>query len=138
MRFRFGQYRGDAALKTSFASVDAFDIAGALNVINSNGTVRATNVRAVDVKTSFGAVMLQQVSGPIDVENQNGAVEVGSEAANVCQPITVRTSFAPIRVRLSRDASYTVAAATSLGKIESEFPLTSSGSIGRQFKWQHR
>lgn len=121
--------RGDASLKTSFAAVDASNISGALSVIDSNGSVTATKARAATVKTSFGGVTLQQIAGAITVDNQNGAVEASSDATGTCQPISIRTSFSPIRVHLRGNPNYRVAATTSFGKIQSDFPLTVSGSI---------
>jgi hypothetical protein len=121
--------RGDADVKTSFAAVEASDVAGALTVDDSNGSVKAINVRSASVKTSFGGVVLEQVSGAINVDSQNGAVDASSTAQGACQPIAIRTSFSPIRLRLDANPSYRVTATTSFGKIRSEFLMTVSGSM---------
>jgi hypothetical protein len=121
--------RGEASVKTSFGSVEASEIAGALTVDDSNGSVKAAHVRSASVKTSFGGVVLQQVAGAIEVSDQNGAVDASSAAQTGCQPIVIRTSFSPIRVRLNGNPSYRVTANTSFGKIHSDFPLSVSGSI---------
>ncbi len=121
--------RGEANVKTSFALVQATDVGGALTVQNSNGGVQATNMRGAQVTTSFAPVVLDAVSGPLTIVDQNGAVDVTSTLKGSCQPITIRTSFSPLRVRLQGDASYRVAARTSFGKIRTDFPLNVSGFI---------
>jgi hypothetical protein len=69
----------------------------------------------------------------VDVINQNGTVEVAGVApkgANQqCNSITIKTSFAPIRVSIPDGAGYTVAARTSFGKIQSDPPLTVTGAV---------
>jgi hypothetical protein len=119
----------EARVKTSFGMVDAKDIGGLLIVENSNGGVKASNVKGAQINTSFGAVVLDGVNGSIQVENQNGAVDATSTLQGGCQPITIRTSFSTVRVRLSSDASYKVEARTSFGKIRSDFPINVMGSM---------
>jgi hypothetical protein len=120
---------GVAAIKTSFGMVQASDVAGPLTVQNANGSVTATNTKGAQINTSFGAVTLNGIAGPIQIENQNGAVDASSNLRGACQPVTIRTSFAPLRIHLEPDASYRVSARTSFGKIKSDFPLNVSGSI---------
>ena len=92
--------------------------------------MNASGVRGgANVKTSFGGVSLDGVGGPVEVENQNGSVDVASGRPKGCDPISIRTSFSAIRVRVADDASYTVAAKTSFGKIHSDFPMMVSGQM---------
>jgi hypothetical protein len=42
----------------------------------------------------------------------------------------LKTSFAPIQVRLPGDAGYELTARTSFGHISSALPVTSTGTIG--------
>jgi DUF4097 and DUF4098 domain-containing protein YvlB len=121
--------KDDARVKTSFGTVEATNVGGLLTVENSNGGVKASNVKGAQITTSFGAVVLDNVNGGIQVENQNGAVDATSNLQGGCQPITIRTSFSAIRVRLSSDASYKVQARTSFGKIRSDFPINVMGSM---------
>jgi DUF4097 and DUF4098 domain-containing protein YvlB len=82
----------------------------------------------VTVNTSFGPILLDGVGGAVTVGNQNGSVEVTANGSN-CRPITIRTSFSPIRLRLPANASYRVSANTSFGKISSELPINASGTL---------
>jgi hypothetical protein len=121
--------RGAANVRTSFASVEASNVGGLLTVENSNGSVKASNARGAQVRTSFAAAILDGISGPLQIEDQNGAVDATVSARGACQPVIIRTSFSPLRVRIDGEASYRVNARTSFGKIRSDFPLSVSGSL---------
>jgi hypothetical protein len=123
---------GDTFAKTSFGSVLAERINGNLMVENSNGSVTARSVKGdASVNTSFAGVTLDTIGGRITVDNQNGAVSVtATRPASGCRDISLKTSFSSIRVRVPEGAGYTVTARTSFGRISSELPITSTGSIG--------
>lgn len=120
---------GPATVKTSYAAFEGSDIGGMLSVENSNGAVRASNARGAQVKTSFAAVILDGISGPLQVTDQNGAVDVSLSARGGCQPVSIQTSFSPVQVRIEGEASYRLSARTSFGKIHSDFPVATSGSL---------
>ncbi|MDQ6892512.1 MAG: hypothetical protein M3167_07510 [Acidobacteriota bacterium] len=120
-------------VKTSFALVEAARIAGDLTVENSNGAVRASDVKgALDVRTSFSPVTLETIAGPVRVDNQNGSVEVRDVTfgGKACNRVSLKTSFAPIRLSLPANGGYTLSAQTSFGKISSELPVTTTGAVG--------
>jgi DUF4097 and DUF4098 domain-containing protein YvlB len=120
---------GAANVRTSFGTVEASNVGGMLTVENSNGAVKASNARGAQVRTSFGGVLLDTIAGPLQIENQNGAVDASISSRGGCQPVIIRTSFSPLRVRIDGEASYRVSARTSFGKIRTDFPLTISGSL---------
>jgi hypothetical protein len=120
---------GAASVRTSFGAVEASNVGGLLTVENSNGVVKASNARGAQIRTSFGAVILESIAGPVQIENQNGAVDASINSRGACQPVIIRTSFSPLRVRIDGEASYRVNARTSFGKIRTDFPLTISGSL---------
>ncbi|HEY6265898.1 MAG TPA: hypothetical protein VIW93_13940 [Candidatus Acidoferrum sp.] len=123
---------GDTFAKTSFGSVLAERISGNLIVENSNGSVTARTVKGdASVNTSFAGVTLESISGRITVDNQNGAISVTAmRPANGCRDISLKTSFSSIRVRVPDGVGYNLTARTSFGRISSELPVTSTGSIG--------
>ena len=121
--------RGTANLKTSYATVEASNIAGLVTVQNSNGSVKITNTRGAQVTTSFAGVILDGIAGALAVEDQNGAVDASISARGGCQPVSIKTSFSPLRLHIDGDASYRVTARTSFGKIRTDFPLTVAGSL---------
>ncbi|HUP49346.1 MAG TPA: hypothetical protein VNA04_11205 [Thermoanaerobaculia bacterium] len=125
--------RGDVEVTTSFGAVDVQNVGGTLGVANNNGSVKGSNIQGnIAVRMSFGSVTLQDLHGVVDVQNQNGAISVSrlSPAAG-CRPISLRTSFSSIKVKLPANASYAVNARTTFGQIKSAFPITTS-SIGRE------
>jgi DUF4097 and DUF4098 domain-containing protein YvlB len=123
---------GDTFAKTSFGSVLADRINGNLTVENSNGSVTARNVKGdARVNTSFAGVTLESIGGRITVDDQNGAISVTAiRPASGCRDISLKTSFSSIRVRIPEGVGYNLTARTSFGRISSELPVTSTGSIG--------
>jgi DUF4097 and DUF4098 domain-containing protein YvlB len=107
-------------------------INGDLTVENTNGSVTARNVKGdAIVNTSFAGVTLESIGGRIRVDNQNGAISATAmRAASGCRDISLKTSFSAIRVRIPEGVGYNLMARTSFGRISSELPVTSTGSIG--------
>lgn len=122
---------GDLYAKTSFGSLDLKNIKGNVTAQDSNGAVTASAISGdAQVNTSFGGVVLNGVGGRVRVDNQNGAIEVTAESTNACQDISLKTSFSHVIVRVPSNAGYRVNARTSFGKISSELPVTSTGTLG--------
>jgi len=122
---------GDTFAKTSFGSVSAERINGNLIVENTNGSVTARNVKGdASVTTSFAGVTLESVGGKITVNNQNGGISViAARPASGCRDIMLKTSFSPIRVQIPEGLGYNINAHTSFGRISSDLPITTSGSL---------
>ncbi|MGB9510288.1 MAG: DUF4097 family beta strand repeat-containing protein, partial [Candidatus Acidiferrum sp.] len=99
---------------------------------NSNGPVSASGVRGdASAKTSFGSVTLEEIVGSITVDNQNGTVTVSAtRSSSGCKNVSLKTSFAPMQVRLPAGAGYDVNARTSFGHISSDLPVTATGTLG--------
>jgi hypothetical protein len=100
-----------------------------VTVQDSNGSVKIMNTRGAQVTTSFAGVILDGIAGALTVEDQNGAVDASISARGGCQPVSIKTSFSPLRLHIDGDASYRVAARTSFGRIRTDFPLTVAGSL---------
>jgi len=49
---------------------------------------------------------------------------------NACRDISLKTSFSSIRVRIPDGFGYNLTAHTSFGRITSEVPVTSTGTVG--------
>ena len=122
----------DAYAKTSFGSVLAERVNGNLTVEDYNGSVTARNVKGdASVRTSFSGVTLDGIGGKISVDNQNGGIAVtASRPASGCRDISLKTSFSSIRVQIPQGLGYNLTAHTSFGRISSEPPVTSTGSMG--------
>jgi DUF4097 and DUF4098 domain-containing protein YvlB len=122
----------DAYAKTSFGAIIAERINGNFFAEDSNGSVTARNVKGdASVTTSFSGVNLDSVGGRIAVDNQNGAIDVSAiRPVSGCRDISLKTSFSSIRVRIPEALGYNVIARTSFGRINSDLPVTATGSIG--------
>ena len=74
---------------------------------------------------------LSDVAGPITVEGQNGAVTVAGRTGQKCQPISLRTTFSPIRVTLPQSQGFNVTAHTTFGHIHTDpnVVTTVSGNV---------
>ena len=122
---------GPAQLETTFGAIKARQIRGDLRALNSNGEVEGLGIAgAVRVRTRFGGVTLRDVAGTIDVENSNGSVVVEDLKSSGCTPITLQTTFSPMKITLPSDGAYDLEARTSFGKIRSDFPVTVTGVTG--------
>jgi hypothetical protein len=123
---------GDTFAKTSFGSVSTDRINGNLTVENTNGSVTARTVKGdAQVTTSFAGVTLESVSGKITVNNQNGGISVAaSRSTSGCRDISLKTSFSSIRVRIAEGVGYHLSAHTSFGRISSDLPIRTTGSVG--------
>jgi DUF4097 and DUF4098 domain-containing protein YvlB len=104
------------------------EIRGSVAVENENGSVSIREVRgAARVRTSFGPVFVRAVGGAVDVQNQNGSVAVAGLGSS-CHPVTLRTSFAPIKVSLRDGADYTVNARTTYAGITTAIPIVAKST----------
>jgi len=117
---------GDLNVDTRFGLVKAAHIRGNLTVDNANGGVSATDINGdARVNTSFASVFLKDIGGGVRVENQNGSIAV-SGLRGGCNTISLRTTYAPIRIAIGSNASYTVTARTTYGMITTDVPFSVS------------
>jgi DUF4097 and DUF4098 domain-containing protein YvlB len=123
---------GDAYARTSFGSILAERVGGNLAAENTNGSVTARGVKGdVSVDTSFAGVTLELIGGKIRVDNQNGGISVlASRPSSGCRDISLKTSFSSIRVAIPEGLGYNVTARTSFGRVNTELPITATGSMG--------
>ena len=120
----------NAAVETSFGVVDLRGVKGGAKVTSGNSSIRLNGIGGeVFAKTTFNGVTVIDAAGPITVENQNGSVTVDAKAGQRCQPISLHTSFGPMRVTLPSGLGYNVTAGTSFGRIHSDFEMTVSGEM---------
>jgi hypothetical protein len=111
--------------------VDLRDIKAGARVTAGNSAVKLAGVAGeVYAKTSFNGVTLSDIAGPVTVESGNGSVSVDARPGAKCQPMSLRTTFAPIRVSLPAGQGYNVTAHTSFGRIRTDFEVAVAGEIG--------
>jgi len=123
-----------ARVETTFGTVDLRGIRGGARITAGNSPIKLAEVAGeVYAKTSFAEVRLDSASGPVTVENNNGSVNIDAHPAKPgleCQPISVRTTFSPIRVAVPAGGpGYHVNASTSFGTIRTEQEMVVSGEL---------
>lgn len=129
---RASRVGGTATVRNSFGATEIQD-AGAVDVTSGNGAVKAQGVHgAAKVHTSFGGITIENVTGPVDASNSSGSITVSSNAAGGCQPITLKTTFGPIKLMLPENVNYNVSASTNFGGINTDFPLSVSGQTNSE------
>jgi hypothetical protein len=127
---RAARVGGQLTAKASFGSIDLSQVNGGIDVMGQNGAVKAVDVKgSAHVVTSFGGITMEGVTGSVEATNANGSITVNSAARGGCQPIVLRSSFGPIKLRLPDGVNYDVTATTTFGSINLDFPVTTSGAI---------
>src|SRR5216684_3256183 len=123
---------GSVTIRDSFGNIELDTISGALDAETSNGKISVRDARgSVTLKSSFGAIEASNVPKGIRAITGNGAISVtATRPASGCRDISLKTSFSSIRVRVPEGLGYNLTARTSFGRISSELPVTSTGSIG--------
>lgn len=124
---------GSVTAETSFGAVDVRGVKGQARVTAGNAAVRLSDIGGeVYAKTSFDGVAVESAGGPVTVESANGSITV-TLRPGPCKPVSLRTSFGPIRVTLPGAgpgaAGYNLSAKTSFGRIQSEPEITVIGNI---------
>jgi DUF4097 and DUF4098 domain-containing protein YvlB len=120
-----------ATVETTFGSVELRGVKAGARVTAGNSSIRLNGIGAdVYAKTSFAGIDIGDVGGAVIVESANGSVTVAAKAGQRCQPISLNTSFGPIRVTVPNGVGYNVTARTSFGQIHSEADMTISGNVG--------
>jgi hypothetical protein len=114
----------NADLTTSFAELNVKDVGGAAVLENRNGGIDASAISGtVRARTSFSSL---KVSGPgpsFDCHNQNGDIYIQATSSALAF-IQAETSFAGLEVRIPASLKPIVAAKTTFGDVDSDFPLS--------------
>jgi DUF4097 and DUF4098 domain-containing protein YvlB len=87
-----------------------------------SGDLRVSSVAGpFEVRTKAKDIRLEDVSGPITVENSHGEIDVRPKAP--FGDVTLNNHQGAIHIVLPEAAGFTVAARSSRGELESDFPL---------------
>ena len=128
---RLAGIRGEVYARTSFGGTTVEDAAGPITVESENGSVTVRPGMALNMAVS-------KSNGPLTEEQRkleklrgdaDNLFRQGMQGATTCQPISVRTTFAPVRITVPRGMGYDMTARTSFGRITSQPPMTVSGQI---------
>jgi hypothetical protein len=127
---------------TSGGGILLQDIAGAVNVHTSGGGIKASGLKAgaqldssgggIEVRDSSGDLNVHTSGGPIAMDNDDGKVDAGTSGGSIRAQlrsnhgISLRSSGGSITLLLPQGAHGSIDAATSGGRVTSDFPLSST------------
>lgn len=121
---------GDYTLETTNGSVELEDLSGMQRATTTNGSVRGQlkegNLEAESTNGTIDLTLMKPKSDrPIKLSTTNGSIKL-AVAEFHANPIHVETTHGSITLRLPSDVNGRLRAETSLAKISSDVPLTST------------
>jgi DUF4097 and DUF4098 domain-containing protein YvlB len=134
---------------TGSGSIDADTVRGAFHATSGSGSIRATGIGgSVIAKTSSGSIDVEQTaagnvevssgSGSIHLRGVRGAVQASTSSGGltihgeISAPWHVSASSGSVRLNLPGSQGFELDANTGSGRIEVDFPVTVTGSVGRR------
>lgn len=113
----------------SFGPIRIREIGGGAELAGRNSDIVAAGVTGdVWAQTSHAKLRIEGDGPRFQARNQNGPVEIVARSTAV-QQIDASASFATIDVRLPAEAKPLIRAATSHGKVHSNFPVLHADSV---------
>jgi hypothetical protein len=123
--------KGGLKADTSGGDIQVEQVTGATSVHTSGGNVFVSAVQGdVDAQSSGGGVKALGVNGAIRASSSGGDVQVELVGAN--RGITTSTTGGNIVIRVPRNTSAQLDAATSGGSVSSELPVTTTEARERR------
>jgi DUF4097 and DUF4098 domain-containing protein YvlB len=100
-----------------------------LQIDDTNGRIEVSDVRGSHrIVTTNGRISLTRCAGDANVETTNGSIEAELMAINAGRVMRMATTNGHITVRVPRTFAARVDAANTNGSIETDLPVTASGS----------
>jgi len=100
-----------------------------LQIDNTNGTIEASDIRGSHrISTTNGRIMLARCAGDLEAETTNGSIEAELTTVNAGRGMRLETTNGHIVTRLPKSFAARIDAANSNGSIDSDLPITVSGS----------
>jgi len=123
----------DGAFQASSGSgsIRATRVAGAITAKTSSGSIDVEQTRAGDVTVSSGSgsVRLRGVRGAVQASTSSGGLTIDGELSDGWR---LSSSSGSVNIGLARSQGFELDATTSSGRIEVDFPVTVTGTVGRR------
>lgn len=132
----------DVRARTSGGSVVVQDVSGTINAHTSGGSIEAerlngparltTSGGGIAVTDSTGDLYVRTSGGSIHIQNEDGRVDGHTSGGGIRaqlranRGVTLATSGGSITLLLPQDTHAAIAAATSGGRVTSDFPVTTT------------
>lgn len=140
---------GDVRATTGSGSILAEMVGGSLSAGTGSGAIDGVNVKGgISVKTGSGSVHVSQAGGgPVDASSGSGSIHLtglhgsvrastSSGTLNVQGEQTsdwrLSTSSGNVTIELAGRPAFALDAHSSSGRIDTQYPVTVSGTIGRR------
>lgn len=122
---------GGVRASTGSGGIRARGVAGAVTAKTGSGSIEIVQTGPGDVEMSSGSGQLSAsgVRGAVRAHASSGSVHVDGEPRGTWD---VSSSSGSITVRVPRDAAFDLDARTGSGRIDSDQPVTMTGTIGRR------
>ncbi len=134
---------------TGSGSIDADTVRGAFHATAGSGSIRATGVGGpIIARTSSGGIDVEQTgAGDVEVSSGSGSVRLrgvrgGLQASTSSGGLTIQgelsaawrlsASSGSVSINLPGSQGFELDATTGSGRIEVDFPVTVTGSVGRR------
>ncbi|HEV2493499.1 MAG TPA: DUF4097 family beta strand repeat-containing protein [Terriglobia bacterium] len=120
---------GNAKVDTSGGAIEGDSLSGTLDARTSGGSIRLDKVTGdLLAHTSGGSIRIDDAGGKVDARTSGGSVDVAFAKGNA-RGGELETSGGGIRVALDPSVNLDLEADTSSGRVVSDLPITTSGTI---------
>lgn len=141
--------KGDIDAETSGGSLHFYRTDGPINGHTSGGGISLNQCQGkIDIETSGGGIEINQVDGVVEAHTSGGGIDIddfkgsidastsggGISASFIGQPeddCQLTTSGGGIEIYLDKNANINIDAETSIGRVETDFPITLRGRIDK-------
>jgi hypothetical protein len=120
---------GDVVAKSGDGAISVIGAAGTVEAKSGDGDITLDGVKgSVTAHTGDGNIRVTAGTAPVKLSSGDGSIEVHVAAAGGGQSVTAHTGDGSITVYLPASFAGEVEASTGDGTLESDFPLTVTGS----------
>ena len=140
---------GDVQATTGSGSIAADAVAGSFSASSGSGSIDGVNVKGgITVKTGSGSVVVSQSGGgPVDASSRSGSIELtglrgglrASTSSGTLRVVGEQTSdwrlsssSGTVTIELAGKRAFALDAHSNSGRIDTNYPITMTGSIGRR------
>ena len=121
----------DLDASTSGGSIHVQHVKGRVDVHTSGGSIEADDVHGdLRASTSGGSVRIHEAGGRVDAHSSGGGIDVAFVHGNN-RGGDLSTSGGGVRAELDPKVALTIDAGTSGGRVDSDVPVSVSGTLGR-------
>ncbi len=117
--------REKVTVETKNGNVRLFEITGEVDVKTTNGNLKLQDIEgSVDAKTTNGNINLFRIIGPVSAKTTNGNIRGEITDFKKGDGSSLHSVNGNIKLRLPRDTSANLIAATKNGRIGCDIPMT--------------